>query len=127
MPCRTRSVSVAEDTALALSRMPARGPENTLIELFAVVADDNENQATLSLTERPIGACDPQRLGAVDGEGCAQLGASRPNLCARARAAAAMPRAQRRSRPGPASQSMPACKPMQLTLAPTELGALSVN
>jgi hypothetical protein len=47
MPCRTRSASVPDETALALNLMPASGPEKTLIELFAVVAHDNENEAML--------------------------------------------------------------------------------
>jgi hypothetical protein len=48
IPCTTRIVNAALDIALALRRMPASGPEKTLIELFAVVADDRGNQATLA-------------------------------------------------------------------------------
>jgi hypothetical protein len=39
-------VSVALDTAAALSLMPPSAPAKMLIELFAVVADESANQAT---------------------------------------------------------------------------------
>jgi hypothetical protein len=48
IPCTMRIVNVADDIALALSRMPASGPLKTLIDEFVVVALDSGNQATFA-------------------------------------------------------------------------------
>jgi hypothetical protein len=53
IPCTTRIVNAALDIAIALSRMLASGPLKTLIDEFAVIADDSANHATLA-----AGVCD---------------------------------------------------------------------
>jgi hypothetical protein len=56
IPCTTRIVNAALDIALALSRMLASGPLKTLIDEFAVIADDSANHATLA-----AGVCTDRR------------------------------------------------------------------